>query len=107
MSARWSSSWPPSRQICPSNRGNSTRPRTRKRGYWTLCAARGLESSNSPVPVEGLNGVIQLAAGETAVCAIGQAGEVTCWGLDYVGQLSDGVPSGVFEPAEVAYPFGP
>ncbi|TYL55419.1 hypothetical protein FXB39_03510 [Nocardioides sp. BGMRC 2183] len=48
-----------------------------------------VESSASPVLVEGVAGVVSVVAGETHTCAR-TPGEVWCWGANGSGQLGDG-----------------
>lgn len=45
-----------------------------------------------PVAVAGLNmKVWKLVAGWNTTCAIGEAGELACWGWNYYGQLGNGI----------------
>src|SRR5262249_57351926 len=60
-----------------------------------------LEPVYAPTDV-GLEGVTQIASGETHACALHADGRVACWGLNTWGQLGDGTrvqrtrPVGVF-----------
>jgi alpha-tubulin suppressor-like RCC1 family protein len=44
----------------------------------------------TPVPVSGLGKVIAIAPGEFHMCALEEAGTVSCWGLNTNGQIGDG-----------------
>lgn len=44
----------------------------------------------SPVPVPGINGIVQVAAGGSFSLALGGNGTVYAWGLNSSGQLGDG-----------------
>lgn len=43
-----------------------------------------------PVPVAGLDDVLQLDAGNNATCALGKSGGVRCWGRNEAGVLGQG-----------------
>jgi alpha-tubulin suppressor-like RCC1 family protein len=47
-------------------------------------------SNPSPVPVPGINGVVQIAAGTNFSLALRGDGSVYAWGLNSAGQLGDG-----------------
>jgi len=55
---------------------------------------------DTPTPVAGLSGVVDLVPGENHFCALLAAGNVMCWGLNEQGQLGDG--SRTTRPAPVA-----
>ncbi|MBU5682639.1 MAG: hypothetical protein KQA34_02935, partial [Candidatus Aenigmarchaeota archaeon] len=44
----------------------------------------------SPVPVQGINNAIAIAAGGAHTCALLSNGSIMCWGNNYYGQLGDG-----------------
>jgi alpha-tubulin suppressor-like RCC1 family protein len=50
--------------------------------------------SKAPVPISGLSGVAQLTSGQSATCALLLDGTVRCWGLNYAGELGDGICDG-------------
>ena len=50
-----------------------------------------------PVPVAGLNRVVQLAAGHSHACAVTDEGRLFCWGGNYRGEL--GVSGVSFSPS--------
>ena len=71
----------------------------RRRGGQVLCWGRNNEgqlgdgtttSRDAPVPVEGLDDALALAAGYDFTCALRRGGEVLCWGRNDKGQLGDG-----------------
>ncbi|MCL4826738.1 MAG: hypothetical protein KJZ95_05180 [Caldilinea sp.] len=43
-----------------------------------------------PTLVEGVNGAVDIAAGEEHICARLVDGQITCWGSNYAGQLGNG-----------------
>jgi alpha-tubulin suppressor-like RCC1 family protein len=45
---------------------------------------------STPTPVPGLEGVVDLAAGEYHTCALSRGGAVHSWGFNRAGQLGDG-----------------
>lgn len=44
----------------------------------------------TPLPVEGLDGVLDVEAGSSFACALRESGEVVCWGSDAWGALGRG-----------------
>ncbi|MDC0716389.1 hypothetical protein POL25_05780 [Nannocystis sp. bb15-2] len=58
---------------------------------------------NFSVPAK-LPKIVQLSAGETHLCARGEAGEVLCWGRNAFGQLGDGECMDRDAPVRVALP---
>jgi alpha-tubulin suppressor-like RCC1 family protein len=56
----------------------------------------------SPVSVVGLNGVSQIATGESHSCALLQDGTARCWGANWYGQLGDGTTSNRLTPVAVS-----
>jgi alpha-tubulin suppressor-like RCC1 family protein len=47
--------------------------------------------SSTPVPVSGISGATQIAAGDSHTCALLSGGSVKCWGDNSRRQLGDGV----------------
>ena len=64
-------------------------------------------SEANPQLVPGLSGIIDLAAGDDATCALDRAGQVWCWGSDADGRLGDGGGAGAPAPGPVAVGGGP
>jgi alpha-tubulin suppressor-like RCC1 family protein len=64
-------------------------------------------SEANPEQVPGLAGIIDLAAGDDATCALDQDGKVFCWGSDADGRLGDGGGAGDPAPGPVAVGGGP
>ncbi len=65
-------------------------------------------TESTPLAVNGMDGVVQLAAGAGHTCALRYDGTVWCWGDDAVGQLGDGAPSGISTaPVQVLSSGGP
>jgi alpha-tubulin suppressor-like RCC1 family protein len=60
------------------------------------------EQSVTPVLVPSVAGARQLQAGGTHTCALLEEGSVHCWGLDQLGQLGRGPPTGDLLPGPVA-----
>ena len=56
----------------------------------------------SPVPVTGLSGVVELAAGQLHTCALLATGGVACWGDNGAGQLGDGTNTDRSSPVAVS-----
>jgi alpha-tubulin suppressor-like RCC1 family protein len=44
----------------------------------------------APVAIEGLAGVLEVVVGPTSTCARTEAGVLSCWGMNDLGQLGDG-----------------
>jgi hypothetical protein len=59
-------------------------------GSGQLGARNRLFCAPTPVPVAGVTGVVQIAAGAHHTCALLDSGAVRCWGRDDVGQLGLG-----------------
>lgn len=55
-----------------------------------------------PTAVNGLDGVVALAAGESHTCALTSAGELRCWGWNGDGQLGDTTTTSSATPVTVA-----
>jgi alpha-tubulin suppressor-like RCC1 family protein len=49
-------------------------------------------------------GIIQVAAGSDATCAVFAVGSLYCWGLNSSGQMGDGTTTDVHSPTEVTLP---
>jgi alpha-tubulin suppressor-like RCC1 family protein len=60
-----------------------------------LCAVgdQSIPCARAPVAVAGVEGAVELAAGEAHTCARTERGEVLCWGSNVDGELGDGEPS--------------
>ncbi len=60
-----------------------------------LCAVedRRIPCARVPVRVTGVEGAVELAAGEAHTCARTDRGDVLCWGTNVDGELGDGEPS--------------
>jgi alpha-tubulin suppressor-like RCC1 family protein len=58
--------------------------------------------SSTPVAVEGLSGVTQVAVGEEHTLALLSAGGVEAWGAGGDGQLGNGMTQNVFSPEPVS-----
>jgi alpha-tubulin suppressor-like RCC1 family protein len=52
------------------------------------------QSSTTPVAVKGITTAKGLAAGGETACALLAGGSVRCWGLDFDGELGNGVKTG-------------
>jgi len=50
--------------------------------------------SSIPIPVIGLSGIVDLAAGDFHTCAISENGSISCWGCNGSGQLGDDMTTG-------------
>ena len=61
----------------------------------------GATLRRTPVPVSGLTGATQLAAGGEHTCALLQGGAVRCWGANKDGQLGDGSTTDSHTPVAV------
>ncbi len=72
---------------------------------WGLYVGIERPPGNQWVPYEtpGIGTVIDIGVGAAHVCALGEAGDVWCWGGNQVGQVGTGTTS-TFEPA--TNPFG-
>jgi alpha-tubulin suppressor-like RCC1 family protein len=55
---------------------------------------RATTSRSTPVAVQGLGPVTQVAAGGVHTCALEASGEILCWGVNGNGQLGDGTVEG-------------
>ena len=56
----------------------------------------------NPVTVPNLTNVTALAAGpSSSTCALEMSGEITCWGVNYDGELGDGNPARSSPPVSV------
>ncbi|MFI7540742.1 fibronectin type III domain-containing protein [Actinoplanes sp. NPDC049599] len=64
-------------------------------------------SEANPEQVPGLAGIVDLAAGDDATCALDQGGKVWCWGSDADGLLGDGGGAGAPASGPVAVRGGP
>jgi alpha-tubulin suppressor-like RCC1 family protein len=60
-----------------------------------------LASPNALSPVQGLQNVVELAAGVNHVCARRADGSVACWGNNDYGQLGNGTKTTQFAPVTV------
>lgn len=58
---------------------------------WSQLAETPLQSSQVPVPIEGLCEAASLASPGRSQCVLCKSGEVACWGDQSYGQLGDGV----------------
>ena len=63
-----------------------------------------LEDTDRPALVDPTRRFIAMDAGESVTCAIDRDGRTWCWGIDYDGQLGEGVPPRLneFMPMPVA-----
>jgi alpha-tubulin suppressor-like RCC1 family protein len=59
-------------------------------------------SSDVPVQVLGLSGVVEVDQGHYYACAVTDAREAWCWGLNYGGRLGDGTTRDASAPVRVA-----
>jgi alpha-tubulin suppressor-like RCC1 family protein/subtilisin family serine protease len=72
-------------------------------GYFgQLGSGAGTFSSNVPARVEGLSGVVEIAAGGYYSLALEQDGTVWAWGRNYAGELGDGTTKHKYAPVRVA-----
>jgi alpha-tubulin suppressor-like RCC1 family protein len=61
----------------------------------------GRDDSLTPVKVEGLTGVAQIAVSLSTVCARLESGKVSCWGSNYKGEVGNGSEESARTPVEV------
>jgi alpha-tubulin suppressor-like RCC1 family protein len=54
----------------------------------------GLPCATTPVPVQGLSGIVEIASAGGAMCALSSSGTVQCWGSNFSGDLGDGSTGG-------------
>lgn len=66
------------------------------------CGAGPDNCSSTPVAVEGLSGVTQIAVGEQHTLALLSTGGVEAWGVGAAGELGNGMTQNVFSPAQVS-----
>jgi alpha-tubulin suppressor-like RCC1 family protein len=50
--------------------------------------------STTPVVVSGITDAVALAAGRTGACALRRGGRIVCWGMNYAGELGNGIGRG-------------
>lgn len=60
-----------------------------------------LDRALEPRKVEGISGVVSVAAGDEHTCAMTSDGGAWCWGYNGLGQLGDGSVDDRYEPARV------
>ena len=56
------------------------------------------------VYIEGLDSVVQIAAGPSHACALRSTGELFCWGQNTDGALGDGTTEDRYLPTRVLMP---
>jgi len=56
----------------------------------------------TPVQVQNLTGVVQVAGGYDHTCALRQDGTVWCWGHNVYGKLGDGTTTNRYTPVQVS-----
>jgi alpha-tubulin suppressor-like RCC1 family protein len=59
------------------------------------------DSVSTPVPVTGVAGIAQLAAGDDHLCALLPGGKISCWGSDVDGRLGRGTRIYSSQPQKV------
>ena len=73
---------------------------------WNNHGQLGREDGSAlvPGPVEGLQGVVDLAVGDTHACVRLGDGSIVCWGDNERGQLGDGTRRSSSRPVAVQLP---
>ncbi|MDE0881954.1 MAG: DUF4215 domain-containing protein [Myxococcota bacterium] len=75
--------------LCGLNRRDGLRCKATDNRYGLLGNGNNVNVED-PVLVSNLNGVIDVAVGDSHVCAALEGGTVRCWGANYAGQIGDG-----------------